>query len=226
MSALLLVIIATFAMSNVANAIPPVPPPDCPGTPFFDGGWETTNVDGCLIHYHYWFRYACDIYYDSYIEEYYFDDDDPNCGQLGPFDPIQYKRIADGCNADLVGRVDPWGKLDPPHPFQIPMCYQYSPISWRFFKPLCSSDWFVIWIDGRFRKMTVPCQEPEELGYCCTTYGYCWLEKTDKDGTTYFELQEQTSGSYPFTSLNCPSSIWIQPVGSDGITVNCNSTCE
>lgn len=219
------IIIAFCGVMSEAEATPPNPPPDCPGTPFMGPLQRTIDMQGCHITYTYWWRLACGIYYDAYIESYEVEGD---CVTEGTFDPVQYNTIIDACVADLVGGAgNPWGA-------EIPVCdadgdgkYQWSDSYWKFYKPSCMSDYFSFWRDGRLYKKTVPCQPEDQLGYCYNTYRYCWLELIDENGQAYFELQNEVTGGGAFGRLNCPGSIVLQPApGSDYITVNCNVICD
>jgi len=210
--ALFLAVVVTFAGVGTVHSQPPNPPPDCPGTPFI--GPVTRQVphpNGCLIVYTFWYRYACNIWYDTYIER--FEVIGNNCGD---FD-AQYEEFVDVIKADIVGRVNPWQWItNPPVPSpNIPMCgqNQWSPTQWRFFRPSCHSEEIVTYWDetGNLVRTRIPCQDPARLGYCYQTYRYCWREVNGR-----LVLQSQVMGRGAFGSINCPPIVIFHVPGEQG----------
>jgi len=198
-------ILVAMAPNNalLAQSGPPNPPPDCQGTPFLGPKEATIEVDGCKFTYVYWWRLACGVYYDTYIETVIPDKTNgDDCKDV--FDE-QYKKIYDACMADVVGMQNPWGVEE------FPKCDEgSSPTQWRFFRPSCRTADPVPkhWENGNIvLGGYMPCQkDASKLGYCYKTYTYCWGEDP-KTGQTILKSTEISSGL--FSAGDCPLGIII-----------------
>jgi hypothetical protein len=200
-------ILVAITTNNALLAVPPIPPPDCFNTPFIGQKEAIIKVDGCEFKYVYWWRYACNAYYDTYIETIFPPENDPKCKDV--FDR-QYKTIYDAIMADVVVIQNPWkykyqeGSGNPPPPPTIPNCnYGMSPTQWRFFRPTCRTAEPVepYWENGNIKGGYMSCQDNEsKLGYCYATYLYCWMEI----GNGELVLRSKETGKGTFGQINCP----------------------
>ena len=196
-------ILVAMATNNALLAIPPTPPPDCPKDTFEGPKVATITVNGCVFEYVYWWRWACDAFYDTYIESFRLITDDPRCKEVFA---EQYKKIVDAIMADVVSIQNPWD-------VEIPHCYgqdpckggTLSPTQWRFFRPSCRTAEPVppYWgDDGEIHfGGYIPCKTDEnKLGYCYKTYRYCWWEKDGGGGTI---LKSCETGGGLFNGGDC-----------------------
>ncbi|MDR3046607.1 MAG: hypothetical protein LBU51_03210 [Bacteroidales bacterium] len=217
LSITLVAFISLFSLvlsSSNAMAIPPTPPPDCPGTPFQGPIYEEITIGSCKITYTYWWRTGCNEYNDAYIESFELG---PNCGI---FDPNDYDNICDGIMADIVVFKNPWGGAVVPNCEDTP---GWTNTKWRFFRPSCFTDAMPIWIEnseGNYILVSkvMPCVTQEMMGYCYKTYQYCWeLVNSER------QLNTRTLGSGKFgNNLYCPGFY----IGTDGVTYQCYPSCE
>ena len=164
---ILVALIIAFAWNiSEANAQgnPPNPPPDCPDTPFEGPFQQIVHLEnGCVITYWFWIRYACDMFFDTFIGEY---------RTSGPCDGIN---ILDAIQKDIIGTdPDPWQTLleKPPEKlFELPPCIYGSDMigdfQWRFIRASCHATYET----PEGETVVTPCQTDE---YCAQQLVSCW----------------------------------------------------
>jgi len=218
----MLIAVAMIAFMSIAtkvNANPPHPPPDCAGTPFqpFIPGTFHTNptgatgiisIDGCEFEYEYWWRFACDEWYDTYIGRItYISGDSAECANLFH---TQYKTIMDAIKADIIVMQNPWGV---PHALMMSyLCHlgRWSPPQWRFFRPSCLTvglvwQWKPHPGGGGYTLVLeqMPCVDPTlDIGYCVAIYRYC-IDVSY--GYPILRLERTSTGT--FGNVRCPNII-------------------
>jgi len=193
---LVALVFSVMTFVTTVNANPPNPPPDCPQTPFLGPLQGTIMMDGCTITYTYWWRLACGIWYDTYIDSWTVSGP-PDCQNA--FNPDEYQRIVDAIQADIVMVQNPWGL----NIFDY-MCYNWTPIQWRFYRPSCMSEYFPVWEGGHLKLKTVPCFPTDmQSGYCYSLYRFCWRIV---NGEIVLH-NEKYPGGYFGGVVRCPHSI-------------------
>lgn len=208
-----LAIFIGLSANNATTASSPNPPPDCPETPFLGPRQGVLEMPpNCIITYTYYYRYACHIWYDTYISEFSIQGD---C----QFDP-QYRNVIDAIQADIVVS-NPWQNIPeaPPTP-EIPLCGPlggpdaitegiltqsnstpgWSVTQWRFFRPICSAT-IERWIDGNLVIEVISCPA---TGYCFKTYRYCWREIPPGSGRRVLQSQETGGGAFSLRPCEQP----------------------
>ena len=197
-------ILVAITTNNALLAQPPDPPPDCPGTPFMGPKKVKLKIGDCEFTYTYWWRYACGVWYDSYIENVELTNgDDSKCKEI--FD-TQYKTIYDAVTADIVSIQAPWGKAPQvglegqyPPPYKIPYCEDgESQPQWRFFRPSCQTKESVPHWDSEIGNVVMGRMRCPSKGYCYKTYTFCWKEEGGKT-----VLKETQTGGGTFGNIDC-----------------------